>query len=40
MTLYDYQNVKNAWCVSGAVSASRAIAIIAILKTMSLYEGM
>ncbi|KAF8549736.1 WD40 repeat-like protein [Imleria badia] len=39
-TLYNYQNVKNAWCVSGAVSASRAIAIITILKTMSLYEDI
>ncbi|KAH0826520.1 hypothetical protein J3R83DRAFT_5527 [Lanmaoa asiatica] len=37
-TLCNYQNIKSAWCISGVVSASRAIAIIAILKTMSLYE--
>ncbi|KIJ60314.1 hypothetical protein HYDPIDRAFT_177510 [Hydnomerulius pinastri MD-312] len=31
-------NPRSPWCISGIVSASRAIAIIAILKTMSLYE--
>ena len=37
-TLYNYQNIRNAWCISGVVSASRTIGIIAILGTMSLYE--
>ncbi|KAG6372767.1 hypothetical protein JVT61DRAFT_7165 [Boletus reticuloceps] len=39
-TLYNYQNVRNAWCISSVVSASRAIAIIAILKTMSIYDDI
>ena len=38
-TLFNYQSTRNAWCISGVVSASRAIAIVAILKTMSLYGG-
>ena len=38
-TLYNHQNIRNVWCISGIVSASCTLNIIAILKTMLLYEG-
>ena len=37
--LCNYQNIQNAWCILGVISASHALDIIWILKTMSVYEG-
>ncbi|KAF9220526.1 WD40 repeat-like protein [Gyrodon lividus] len=36
--IYCHENPRSAWCISERVSASRAVVIVAILKTMSLYD--
>lgn len=33
-------NSRDAWCISGIASASRVMAIVAVLKTLSYYEAM
>ncbi|KIJ14943.1 hypothetical protein PAXINDRAFT_176598 [Paxillus involutus ATCC 200175] len=36
--IFCHENVRSAWCISETVSASRALLVVAILKTMALYD--
>ena len=38
-SLYAYTNHKDPWCISGDVSAARALSICSILRALSLFEG-
>ncbi|KAF8631069.1 hypothetical protein AX15_002671 [Amanita polypyramis BW_CC] len=37
-TLYRYKNSRDAWCISGDISAARIVAIVTVLRTLSLFE--
>ena len=39
-TLYQTNRSQDIWSISFNVSAARALAIIAVLRAMSLFEGM
>lgn len=38
-TLYDTHIPQDVWCVSTAVTTSRVLAIVSVLRAMSLFEG-
>jgi hypothetical protein len=38
-TIYHHDHPIHAWSVSAKVSADRVLAIVAVLKTLSLAEG-
>jgi hypothetical protein len=40
MTLYERSDPREVWCWSSTATASRALAIIAVLRAMSLFEGV
>jgi len=39
-TVYHTRHSHDVWCLSPNVTASRALAIIAVLRAMSLFEGI
>ncbi|KAF8158416.1 hypothetical protein B0H34DRAFT_797808 [Crassisporium funariophilum] len=39
-TLYQNESPRDVWCISSDVSASRALAIISVLRAMSLFEEL
>ena len=38
-TLYSTKRPQEIWCISGAVSALRLVAIVYVLRALSLFEG-
>jgi hypothetical protein len=39
VTVYPLVGSREAWCISSRVSAARLVAITAVLRTLSLFEG-
>ncbi|KAJ4498276.1 hypothetical protein C8R41DRAFT_877942 [Lentinula lateritia] len=40
ISLYHYPQSEHCWCLSGDVSAARALAIIAIIRALSVFEEL
>lgn len=39
ISLYHYPQSEHCWCLSGDVSAARALAIVATIRALSVFEG-